>query len=218
MLKTLAILAVASTALAGAAQAQDYQKPNFGGPRIEVQGGWDMLRADATVADSTGIYKGHDNSGGFVGGLAAGYDVQLGNFVVGAEAGATFATTKDCGEVFGGDRYCIKPGRDLEIGLRVGTLIDRRNLIYVKAAYVNGQLRESYKDFVEAGNDFSDHLNRGGYRVGAGLQTAITPSLYTKVEYRYTDYKDLKSYSEGEGSTKLAFSRHQIVAAAGYHF
>jgi outer membrane immunogenic protein len=91
-------------------------------------------------------------------GAGLGYDLQLGKVVVGVEATAD--------NVF--DR------RDIGVAGRLGYTINDNVLLYGKAGYSNWrQVR---------GVDLE------GLRLGGGLEVNLLGPVYSKVEYRYTDF------------------------------
>lgn len=92
-------------------------------------------------------------------GAGLGYDLQFGKVVAGVEA------TVD--NVF--DR------RDLGVGARLGYVVNDNVLAYGKVGYSNWRQ--------VAGADVE------GLRLGGGLEFNIAGPVYTKVEYRYTDFE-----------------------------
>jgi outer membrane immunogenic protein len=91
-------------------------------------------------------------------GAGIGYDLRIGKVVAGVEASVD--------NVF--DR------RDLGVGARLGYVIADNVLVYGKAAYANWRQ--------VAGVDTE------GLRLGGGLEVNVAGPVYTKVEYRYTDF------------------------------
>ena len=90
MTKGIALLLAGSAAvLALPAQAQDDRA--FSGPWVAGVGGYDQTKAGSTADDDTN--ENNDESAeGVVWGGAAGYDVDLGTMVIGAEAELTEST------------------------------------------------------------------------------------------------------------------------------
>ena len=199
----IAVAALGALALTGPALAAD-----FAGPRVEADIGWDHPRAKIDFDDLSA--HGHDD--GVVYGGEAGYDFRLGHLVVGALAGIDGSSIKDCSTSDVG-RSCLKAGRDWAVGGRVGAVLTPRTLVYAKGEYVNVRLKSAFDDAVDTAEDFSSHRDRGGYRLGAGLEFALAPHVYVKGEYRYTNYR--KDETE-IGSADL--SRHQIVGGVGVRF
>ncbi|NIJ19427.1 outer membrane immunogenic protein [Sphingomonas naasensis] len=152
ILATTALALVAATATP--AFAQD---GSFTGPRAEVVAGWDHVGGLG------------DGESGFAYGGAIGYDQQLGNVVIGADAEITGSTT---------ERADVSAGRDLYAGVRAGFVVPGAILVYGKGGYTNARV-----SFAGTGENFD------GYRLGAGVERSFG-KFYGKVEYRYSRYDD----------------------------
>lgn len=165
------------------------------GPRIEVVGGWDRPKL------------GGDRADGVTYGLGAGYDLQMGGAIVGAEAEATRSTAKECTDnvVVVGDELCQKAKRDLYAGARVGVAASPGTLVYAKAGYTNARTGLDYDDGASGAGDSNVATNLDGIRVGAGMERAIGSKSYVKGEYRYSNYE-------------RGFQRHQLLAGVGIRF
>ena len=178
-------LLIAAAALA----ATSAQAQNFKGPWVEGRAGWDHVRGE-----------GRSNSG-FLYGMAAGYDHALGNNVFfGLQTGIAGATTKEC---FDGD--CVKAGRDIEILARAGVAVAPSTAVYALGGYTNG--RVSVTDL--------GSINFDGLRLGAGVEQQFGSKTYTKLEYRYTDYSNVRFFGEDLGDVG---KRHQVSASFGIRF
>lgn len=159
-----AAAALAAVALAAPASAQ-----TFSGPRV-----------GAEVGIVGGDFAGNDER---TYNVNAGYDVDLGTVVVGAEVGYTGVFNSKLNEE-----------RELYATARLGTKVTDNVLLYGTAGYTNARARLGK---ITATND--------GYRVGAGVEVAVSGGLYTKVETRYADY--------GKGA-----HAYQTVLGVGYRF
>lgn len=188
-MKKILLGALLAAAAATPALAQD--NPTFTGAKIEALGGWDKV--DSAI-----------DADGFAYGLGVGYDIQTASgLVVGAEAEYMDSTAKKCVDVVA-DEYCLKAGRDLYVGGRLGTTIGaaKNTLLYVKGGYTDA--KGKYEQTL-AGVTTSDSATDGGWRVGAGVETQTSNKISLKGEYRYSDYGD-------------DVNRHQIVAGVGIRF
>ena len=112
----------------------------------------------------------------------------------------------------------VRQLRDLYVGGRIGFLASPTTMIYAKGGYTNSQLR------VLAGStnvSTNTRFNLDGYRVGAGVEHALSGNSYAKVEYRYSNY-GRASVLYGSGATSGKFDvdtdRHQVVASYGIRF
>lgn len=160
---------------------------------VQVQGGLDSV----SVLDGS--------SEGVSYGAAVGYSVPLNDaFFAGAEVSFDDSTTKECvsNTLIAGDRTCIRSGRDIAVLARVGSQLGDRSQVYVLGGYANARLNASYNDGVSRE---SEGTNLDGFRLGTGLQLDFTDNLFSKVEYRYSNYQD-------------GFSRHNGVVALGVKF
>lgn len=212
MLKTV-LLATGALFVASPAMAAD-----FAGPRAEVRLGWDRTTLEVEYDDGDTVVDGKGDDDGFGVGAEIGYDVAVGSAaVIGAYAGAEFATTKECSEVYGDDEACLKLGRNLTLGVRVGAAVSPQALIYVKGGYSNGQLKLTYEDFTDSDFDTSAKANRDGFHFGLGGEFNVSDTGYVKAEIVRTNYKDY-DYSDDFVDAKLEASRTQILAGFGLRF
>lgn len=212
MFKTV-LLAGAALVAAAPAMAAD-----FAGPRVEARLGWDRTVIDLSFDDGDTSFhdKGHDD--GFGLGAEAGYDVALGTTaVLGAYAGAEWATTKECSAVYGDDEACLKLGRNFTLGARIGAAVTPQALVYVKGGYSNGQLKATYKDFADPDFNTSDKASRDGFHLGLGAEYNVSRTGYMKAEVVRTNYNDA-DISDEFIDAKLDVRRTQVLAGFGLRF
>src|ERR1700712_1524406 len=162
-MRTIFTAALLASALATPALAQEAAP--FTGPHVELTGGWDRL----TGSNGNGGHKD-----GFVGGIGAGYDIQVGGLILGIEGEATDSTNKIRANnvLVAGDSARVTAGRDLYAGARLGYAVRPATLVYVKGGYTNARFSQSYYD--GAGNTTGGHANADGWRVGAGVEQKLT--------------------------------------------
>jgi len=133
---------------------------------------------------------GGDEGDGFLAGVHAGYNYQVGSFVVGLEG--------DIAGVFGDDdddfdgviigpgglpvAYSI-PSSSIDwqgsVRARLGFAFDRA-LVYATGGFAFAGLSDGFGD--------ADDDTLTGWTLGAGLEYAFTNNLTTRVEYRYTSF------------------------------
>lgn len=130
----------------------------FTGPHVEAIAGY----------DNTDVGPGLGAANGFLYGVAAGFDLALGDMRLGGEIEADGSTARQ--EIGGVDR---RVGRSLYAGLRAGLVVAPRLLAYAKGGYANGR--------------FGDYTG-GGFRIGGGGEFLLSPETFIRAEYRYSDY------------------------------
>lgn len=161
--------------------------------RAEVHGGWDHLSGDV-------------RKDGLVYGIGAGVDFRLGNTItIGVEGNADLSNVNECaGNVLAaGDELCVSAGRDLSAVARVGVNVTSGTQIYALAGYTNGRFRIDYDPANGPATRTFDNLD--GARVGAGVQHTLGGRLYSKLEYRYSNYE-------------AGAERHQVIGGLGIAF
>ena len=203
----------AATVLASPAFAAD-----FAGPRAEIRGGWDRTTIDIDYDDGEDSLSDDGHDTGFALGGEIGYDFAIGTSVVaGPYAGVEWATTKECGEVYGDDKACLKLGRNFTLGARVGAAVAPNILLYVKGGYSNGQLKATYEDFEDSDFNYSDKADRDGFHFGLGGEVAVGSNGYVRGEYVRTNYNDW-DYSEEDVDVKVDSHRDQVLFGFGLRF
>lgn len=224
---SLPILGVGLAAVtmgASAAQAQDSTTTTapFVGPRVEAIVGYDHNRSGSTVDidPSRGVKQSID---GVVYGAGVGFDLPVGDQIrVGAEAEISGSSAKwdnnnGVPNTFNLGR--VKADRDIYVGGRVGVVAAPQALVYVKAGYTNARYGLLGTDGTTS---LGQHLDADGYRLGAGVEYAITPRAYTKLEYRYSNYSRANFDFGGATPDRSRFAidtdRHQVVVGAGLRF
>jgi outer membrane immunogenic protein len=192
-MRSIVVAALLAATAASPALAQD--KAPFSGAHVEGLAGWDRVQAN----------NSHDDGVNY--GVAGGYDFAgSGNTRFGIEGEVADSNTKECaGSATAADpRLCLKTGRDLYIGGRVGTVVGGgKALLYAKAGYTNA--RAKLTQDAGTGQTTLDHKDLDGARVGVGAEYALGSNSYIKTEYRYSNYQD-------------GVSRNQVVAGFGMRF
>lgn len=220
MKKILAALAVGVTLPACPALAQDVQA-TFTGPRVEATVGWDKSRSGSTVDDDA--TRDLDQSiNGIVYGGGVGFDAALGDsLVIGAEAELTDSTANADNDgvpnTFNLGR--VEAGRDIYVGARAGFIVGEKMLVYAKGGYTNARFNLVGTDGTV---DLDQRLDTDGWRLGAGVETAIGENAFAKIEYRYSNYNEAEFDFNGQTPDSSRFNidtdRHQVVASVGFRF
>ncbi|MBU2960437.1 outer membrane beta-barrel protein [Citreicella sp. C3M06] len=157
---------------------------------VETQPVVDMSPAPAPVdynwtGSSVGLQLGSgaaDDEGGFVSGVRAGYDVDFGDWVGGGLIDYKHSN--------------MEIGRDTELHsmTRVGGRLGYdtgRTLWYGNGGYAHGTL---------TGGDYKASSS-GGYFVGLGAETFITPNVTLNSEVSYSEFNDFEGSTPEIGAT-----------------
>jgi outer membrane immunogenic protein len=212
---TYLIAGALTLVIAAPAAAQD-AGPVTSGARVEARVGWDHAIFKQTFGDDQILVTGKDKKSGVTYGVEAGYDfVTGGPVLIGAYAGLEDSSVKQCDAgPFGRD--CLKAGRNITLGARVGYVMNR-GVLYLKGGYSNGRLKFNGQDPAFPQNDFRLRKNFGGFHLGAGGEVMINRNVYGKLEYVYTNYSNDK-FDDGLAFGSFDPQRHQIVAGVGFRF
>lgn len=198
-------IAIALVALGFATPALAQDEPKFTGPWVAAEAGWD----DVVLSDGSAS----GSKSGLLYGGAVGYDHAIGGAVIGAEAELTGSTVKDGVDdvLTAGDRFELRAGRDIYVGARIGAKVGKDFLLYGKGGYTNARINAVY---TSGATTVSEGMNKGGYRLGAGIEYGMR-NTFARVEYRYSDYGDVKYQGV---STGISAARHQIAVIGGFRF
>lgn len=220
MKKGLALFAATAGLALGAPAAA--QETTFSGPWIAGVAGYDINKTGSTRdADDQNIDQSME---GAVFGVAIGYDADMGNLVVGAEAEATTSTASSEEEpVFGQQNFGISgidAGRDLYVGGRIGFKATPETLVYAKGGYSAARFNYIGSDNT---TQYDRNIDLDGWRAGAGIEQKFGTNTFAKLEYRYTKYGDGELDFEAENVPdgdrfNVDLDRHQIMAGVGVRF
>jgi len=213
---------ICATSLFGfAATPAMAQDDGFTGPWIAGIAGYDINKTGSSQDDD--ISEDRDESvEGLLYGAAVGYDYDMGNLVVGAEAELTGSTAENdydnVSESFALGNVDV--GRDIYVGGRVGFKAAPMTLVYAKAGYTNARF-----NYIGSNNetDYDVNLDTDGYRLGAGVEQRFGTNTFARLEYRYSNYSrgELDFESDNLDDTDrfdIDTDRHQVVAAVGVRF
>jgi outer membrane immunogenic protein len=172
------------------------------GAQIGYGWGRDRSREFVTATGvGTGINPGFGTDG-FLGGVHAGYNYQMGGMVLGLEGDF------EGSDVSGGARV-LAPFTSSAFDSRwQGSLRGRvgaafgPSLLYVTGGAAFADLRYAYQ--VGAGPVETFNRTKTGWTLGAGAEYAISPNWSTRLEYRYTDFGSVTNAS--------------VVAAPGFSY
>lgn len=221
MKTTLTLLAgTAALALAAPAAAQDVTDNTFTGLWGGVIGGYDTTGSGSST-DNDAADDDDQSIEGVSYGVQLGYDIDVGGFVIGAEAEYADSTAEvefnDDPNTFGLGN--VESGRDLYFGARIGAKVGPDAMIYAKGGYTNAKYN------IRATNGtttFNQDFDTDGYRLGAGAEYALSNNAFVKLEYRYSNYSrgevDFDGQVPDSDRFDIDLDRHQVMAGVGFRF
>lgn len=163
--------------------------------------------------DSTGLgvlNNGFDDPDGFTGGGQIGYNYQIGQWVIGAEADFQGADLKATAfDVASGFRASNEINWYGTVRARVGYAFDRF-LPYVTGGFAYGQVKNKLSGPLFT---LSDDNTQYGWTLGAGLEYAFTNNLTAKIEYLYVDLDKESLTVPGGTFTSNVETKFSVVRA-----
>ena len=142
--------------------------------------------------------------------------------VVGPEAEVTWSTAKtkfDNGDFEGFGIGNVKTNRDLYLGARLGYVVSPSTMVYAKGGYTNAKFDVRNGDGTVVTNR---DIDADGWRIGAGIEQAVSNNVFAKLEYRYSNYEKGELDYTGDipdgQRFDLDLDRHQVVAGVGVRF
>lgn len=220
MKKIVVCLATGGALVSVPAMAQSVDA-TFTGPRVEALVGYDVTEAGSSV-DNDFDDDVDESIDGFLYGIGAGYDFDLGGIVVGAEAELTDSTAKsgfDRGSFEDIGLGNVRTNRDIYLGARVGARMGPQMLLYAKGGYTNAKFDV---DGWAGPRRYDHNIKADGWRIGAGAEYAMTEQMFVKLEYRYSNYEkaeiDFGGAIPDSERFDIDLDRHQVVAGVGLRF
>lgn len=142
---------------------------------------------------------------GFVGGAFAGYNVQSGPWVFGAEGdvGYNGTETDEAG-------FSVEGGIEGSLRARAGYEVFNNVLLYGTA----GGAVANYEATVGTESDDQTHF---GWTAGAGTDVKLTEKSFARLEYRYTDLGS-ETYTIGGVDSEVDASNHRVMVGFGMQF
>lgn len=200
LLATAAVAFSSSFTLAADMAAPVYKAPpavvatvfNWTGLYVGGDIGYGSGRSDGVLNDGTfnvGPVPYSADPKGMIGGGFAGYNYQMGQFVVGVEADWQAANLSGSGTgTFLISSYTMdtKVSNYGSVRGRVGFAMDRW-LVFATGGWAWGNAQTSYSDTGAPPPFGTNKINGSGGTVGAGIEYAVTNNWLARVEYRYTD-------------------------------
>ena len=187
-----------------AAPAQVYLPYSWTGFYIGAHAGYGFGNVDPKLA---GAPLDSFDINGFVGGVHAGYNYQMNQFVLGVEADADLTSIHGStfDPVLGATDKLSVPWQGSVRG-RLGYAWDRFLL------YGTGGV--AFADAKLAGGNSKGLV---GWTLGAGVEYAFTDSLSGRVEYRYSDFQRA-TFTAPAGPIRSKFDESQVLVGISYKF
>ena len=192
--------------------------------------------APAPVFSWTGFYLGFNGGyglGGFTGGgatpfgtadagllgLTAGYNYQIGQFVVGLESDVDWTSFKSS-KVYkapGSISETAKLDNLFTVRGRLGYAMDNV-LLFATGGYAGGEIKTSLTDSTTLPpTTYGSSKYSNGYALGGGLEYAFSNTISAKAEYLYTSL-DKQSIFGGAYATSVALHESLIRGGIDFHF
>ncbi len=195
MRKTVIAAALLATGITSSAFAQSSTTP-FSGLYFGGQVGYDSYKADYNVGGISGDF-GLD---GIQGGIFAGYNFRMDNFVLGLE-GQFGLSDADSTFSDGIDTITTRAKESYSLTARAGALITDSTLAYVHGGWVKTKFKIS-DGFV------SDSGRLDGWKLGVGLETLISETVSLRAEYAYSDYENTGIIEPKNSAFQLGLAWH----------
>ncbi len=223
-MKKLLLASAAAIAFAGGAQAADLGSrrapvaaaviaPAFSWTGFYLGGhvgyGW----ASSRYNDFSGVFgPASINANGFFGGIQAGYNWQMNNFVVGLEADVAASAARRTFDLGGGALYRASNPFLSTVRLRAGLAADRA-LFYVTGGLGVATFSERITTPAAL---FTTSSTRAGYALGAGVEYALTQNWTVKAEYMYYGFGDRRNVFTA--NDRIRSDIHTVKIGVNYLF
>ena len=202
---------IASTAVTMAFAAPALARSPFDGAYI---GGF-VGYTDGDVETTVGALADDVGVDGFDGGLYAGYGQTFDRLYVGAEAEIGYGEIDGDGTV-GTLVTAFETDWTYGVAARAGFLATDNVLVYGRVGY---QWTEFQGVAISGGTAVGLDRTFDGWRVGGGVEVAVTDNLLTRLEYNYTNY-DQFGFDATIGGTVESFEpdSHSFRVGLAYKF
>lgn len=171
---------------------------NWSGPYIGAHLGYAWQRSSNTWRSPGAGYftpqpDGDIDDSGVAGGGFAGYQKQIGNFVIGAEADFSFASLKGNDSQFAGQVNSLEIGNFGSVRARFGWA-SGNSLLFVTGGYAFAQFTKGD----ETSSAWAKHYV-GGWTIGGGYEARLSRGWRARVEYQYLNFGETESYLDFGG-------------------
>ncbi|WP_018239685.1 outer membrane protein [Ensifer sp. BR816] len=172
------------------------------GGYVGLQGGGGWLNSDLSVP---GASASDDFNGGLFSAFA-GYNYQMGDWVVGVEGDVSYNWNDKSFTVFGAS---TEVGTDVSGSVRgrVGYTLSEKALLYGTGGWA------VTRGFVDVDGAPKEKETFNGWTIGGGIDYAFTNSMFGRAEYRYNDFGD-----KDVGGINVDLDQHQFTVGVGVKF
>ena len=184
--------------------------------------GKSKLTANPDPTDPDASASASFKPNGFLGGVYAGYNFDVGNNVIlGADGDFNYANLKKSRSAFDPDMGAtVSLESKLQwsgaVRARAGYAIDRF-MPYVAGGVAFGNVKTTFQI---DGDGYSNSRTMTGWTIGTGLDYAATDNVILRLEYRYTDFgkKNLSFGNADNVGTSSKFTTNDIRVGVAYKF
>lgn len=217
MIKSISIAAFLSLAFAANAVAADAQAPlnNVSAGIKSAEFDWSGFYAGVNFGHGAGegasvfTLGGNSYYGGILGGVQAGYNIEMSGVVVGLEGDFQFSDVKHRRELGAGVKGTAGFNSFGTVRARVG--VDMGSFM----PYITGGVAYASMGYNVDTVNLSASDTAWGGTIGAGIEAALTDSISFKAEYLYVH---VKGAQVSLGGFNTDFDAFQHVARAGVNF
>jgi outer membrane immunogenic protein len=193
MKKSLILAACAASLMVAPAVAADVsvpKRPDYYAPVPVV--GWTGFYAGVNA----GWGLGSNNTNGALGGVQAGYNWQLGNWVFGPEADFQFSGQHGSLATNYAGVPAVETTRVLwqgSVRARAGYLLTSQLLLYGTGGFTYGEGTRAVSLGAAPYGTYSAHVVEGGWTAGGGLEYLLDTKWSAKVEYLHSYVHDFRN-------------------------
>ncbi|MFC7334904.1 outer membrane protein [Rhodocista pekingensis] len=209
-----------ATALVALSSAPALAQSPFDGGYVGAALGYAWMKPNGTTTFSNATTQKVDRTNdGVTGAVFLGYGKTIDTLYLGIE-GEIGISDQEKTSTLAGNSYNFDAGTSLGIALRAGLLATPDTLVYGRIGWQRTDLDVSGRLGSVAGTptmDENEHLN--GWRIGGGVEHALTENVLARLEYNYTDYESYKvSYGQGGARTNAEPHESAVRVGVAYRF
>jgi len=190
----------------------------------EIGGSWARSKVHAWSSSGGGNERWSTKPDGFIGGLYAGYNFDVGNNIIlgidtdflWVDVNGTSTNRYEVGNI----QARVKQKWVGSTRVRVGYAADRW-LPYVAGGIAYSRIDGGAYVFSNTGariNENSESRTLSGWTLGTGVDYAMTDNVLLRLEYRYTDFGKKIYNIAGLGDTRVNYRANDFRVGVAYKF